>query len=283
VGGLADASAFERARRPKPSKLAANVRLRDVVADKLDDDWSPQHITQWLRREYLGDATMRISHESIYRDLYMPSRKAFDAKMFHRLRSERPIRRPRGKKRSQGRGQIRNMVSIPERPTEADTRQVAGHWEGDLVFGARPSAVATLVDRASRYAMVVALPDGNKADAVARALIDHMGQLPVHLGRSLTWDRGGEMAQHSVITAALELPVFFCDPHHPWQRGINENTNRLLRQYLHTNADLATFTQDELNAVAAKLNHRPRRVLGWATPAEAFGATEPKLMLLAPA
>ena len=278
---VADAAAFERARRPKLSKLATNPELRGVVADKLDDDWSPQQIAQWLRREFGGDASMRISHESIYRDLYMPSRKVFDASMFHRLRSDRSIRRPRGKKRSHGRGQIRNMVSIRERPTEADARQVAGHWEGDLVFGARPSAVATLVDRATRYAMVVALPDGNKADAVAAALIDHMGRLPAHLRRSLTWDRGSEMAQHSVITTALALPVFFCDPHHPWQRGTNENTNRLLRQYLHKNADLATFTQDELNAVAAKLNHRPRRVLGWATPAEAFGAAEPKPMLRA--
>ena len=278
---VADAAAFERARRPKLSKLATNPELRGVVADKLDDDWSPQQIAQWLRREFGGDASMRISHESIYRDLYMPSRKVFDASMFHRLRSDRSIRRPRGKKRSHGRGQIRNMVSIRERPTEADARQVAGHWEGDLVFGARPSAVATLVDRATRYAMVVALPDGNKADAVAAALIDHMGRLPAHLRRSLTWDRGSEMAQHSVITTALALPVFFCDPHHPWQRGTNENTNRLLRQYLHKNADLATFTQDELNAVAAKLNQRPRRVLGWATPAEAFGAAEPKPMLRA--
>ena len=145
---------------------------------------------------------------------------------------------------------------------------------------ARPSAVATLVDRATRY---VALPDGYQADAVAAALIDHMGRLPAHLRRSLTWDRGSEMAHHAVITTALELPVFYCDSHHPWERGTNENTNRLLRQYLHKNADLATFTQDELNAVAAKLNHRPRRVLGWATPAEAFGTAEPKPMLLAPA
>jgi IS30 family transposase len=280
---VADAAAFERARRPKPSKLATHPDLRGVVAAKLDDDWSPQQIAQWLRREFRGDAAMQISHESIYRDLYMPSRKVFDASMFHRLRSDRSIRRPRGKKRSHGRGQIRNMVSIRERPTEADTRQVAGHWEGDLVFGARPSAVATLVDRATRYAMVVALPDGNKADAVAAALIDHMGRLPAPLRRSLTWDRGSEMAQHSVITTALALPVFFCDPHHPWQRGTNENTNRLLRQYLHKNADLATFDQDELDAIAAKLNQRPRRVLGWATPAEAFGAAEPKPMLRAPA
>jgi IS30 family transposase len=280
---VADAAAFERARRPKSAKLAANPQLRGVVADKLDDDWSPQQIAQWLRREFVGDAAMRISHESIYRDLYMPSRKVFDASMFHRLRSERSIRHPRGKKRSHGRGQIRNMVSIRERPTEADTRQVAGHWEGDLVFGARPSAVATLVDRATRYAMVIALPNGNKADAVARALIDHMDRLPAHLRRSLTWDRGSEMAQHATITTALSMPVYFCDPHHPWQRGTNENTNRLLRQYLHKNADLATLTQDELNAVAAKLNQRPRRVLGWATPAEAFAAAEPRSLLRAPA
>jgi IS30 family transposase len=145
-----------------------------------------------------------------------------------------------------------------------------------LYSQARPSAVATLVDRATRYAMVVARPDGNKADAVAAALIDHMSRLPAPLRRSLTWDRGSEMAQHAVITTALALPVFFCDPHHPWQRGTHENTNRLLRQYLHNNADLATFTQDDLNAVAAKLNHRPRRVLGWATPAQAFGTAEPK-------
>jgi IS30 family transposase len=275
---VADAAAFERARRPKPCKLATNTQLRGVIADKLDGDWSPQQIAQWLRQEFRDDVAMQISHESIYRDLYMPSRKVFDASMFHRLRTDRPIRRPRGKKRSHGRGQIRNMVTIRERSPEADAREVP---EGDLVFGARPSAVATLVDRATRYAMVVGLPDGNKADAVARALIEHMGQLPAHLRRSLTWDRGSEMAQHAVITAALVLPVFFCDPHHPWQRGTNENTNRLLRQYLHKNADLAAFTQDELNAVAAKLNDRPRRVLGWATPAQAFGTAEQKPMLRA--
>jgi len=278
---VADAAAFDRARRPKPSKLATNTELRGVVAAKLDDDWSPQQIAQWLRQEFREDVAMRISDESIYRDLCMPSRKVFDASMFHRLRTDRRIRRPRGKKRSHGRGQIRNMVSIRERPTEADAREVAGHWEGDVVFGARPSAVATLVDRATRYAMVVALPDGTKADAVAAALIDHLSRLPAHLRRSLTCDRGSEMADHAVITSTLALPVFFCDPHHPWQRGTNENTNRLLRQYRHKNADLAAFTQDDLNAVAAKLNHRPRRVLGWATPAQAFGTAEPKPTLLA--
>src|SRR5580693_5223514 len=278
----ADASAFQRARRPKLSKLAANTHLAGLVAAKLDDDWSPQQIAQWLRREHPGDADMRVSHESIYRDVYMPSRKAFDASMFHRLRSDRSIRRPLGKRSSYGRGQIRNTVSIRERPVEADTRKVAGHFRSDLVFGTRTSAVATLVDRATRYAMVVALPDGRKADAVARALIEQMGRLPVHLRRSLTWDRGLEMAHHGAITAALSMPVFFCDPHHPWQRGTNENTNRLLRQYLHKNADLGGFTQDHLNAVAAKLNHRPRRVLGWITPAEAFDRDQ-QTPLLAPA
>jgi IS30 family transposase len=192
----ADAAAFQRARRPKMSELAANAELARLVAAKLDDDWSPQQIAQWLRREHPGDADMRVSHESIYRDVYMPSRKAFDASMFHRLRSDRSIRRPLGKRSSCGRGQIRNTVSIRQRPVEADTGEVAGHWEGDLVFGTRTSAVATLVDRATRYAMVVALPDGRKADAVARALIEQMGCLPVHLRRSLTWDRGLEMAHH---------------------------------------------------------------------------------------
>jgi IS30 family transposase len=278
----ADAAAFDRARRPKVSKLAANAELAGVVAAKLDDDWSPQQIAQWLRREYPRDAAMRVSHESIYRDVYMPSRKVFDASMFHRLRSDRPIRRPRGKRSSYGRGQIRNTVSIRQRPAEADNREVPGHWEGDLVYGTRPSAVATLVDRATRYAIVVALPDGHKAEAVARALIDQMSRLPAHLRRTLTWDRGLEMAHHGAITAALSMPVFFCDPHHPWQRGTNENTNRLLRQYLHKNADLGRFTQDHLNAVAAKLNHRPRRVLGWITPAEAFDRDQ-QSALLAPA
>ena len=267
----ADAGAFE-----KVSKLAANAELAGAVATKLDEDWSPQQIAEWLRREHPDDAVMRVSHESIYRDVYMPSRKAFDASMFHRLRSGRSIRRPRGKRSSHGRGQIRDPVSIRERPVEADDREVPGHWEGDLVYGTRPSAVATLVDRATRYTMVVALPNGHKADAVARALIEQMGCLPSQLRRSLTWDRGLEMAHHAAISAALSMPVFFCDPHHPWQRGTNENTNRLLRQYLHKKADLGCFTQDQLDSVAAKLNHRPRRVLGWTTPAGAFDADQPQ-------
>jgi len=271
----ADAAAYDRALRPKPSKLATNPALRERVRAKLVEDWSPQQIAARLRLQHPDEPGLRVSHETIYRDLYMPSRQVFEAGMFHRLRSERPIRRPRGKMSSHGRGRIRNMVSIHARPVEADAREVAGHWEGDLVFGARPSAVATLVDRATRYTMVVALPDGYKADTVAAALVEHMATLPAHMRRSLTWDRGREMASHATITGALSMPVFFCDPHHPWQRGTNENTNRLLRQYLHKNADLSALTQDDVDAIAGKLNHRPRRVLGWATPAEALGLLEP--------
>ena len=280
---VADAAAFERARRPKSTKLAANPELRDVVADKLDDDWSPQQIAQWLRREFLGDAAMRISHESIYRDLYMPSRKVFDASMFHRLRSKRSIRRPRGKKRSHGRGQIRNMVSIRERPTEADTRQVAGHWEGDLVFGARHRRwpLSSTALPATRWCRAARSQQGRRGRPRADRADGPTAGTPaavVDLG-----PRQRDGPPRGDHRRRLALPVFFCDPHHPWQRGTNENTNGLLRQYLHKNADLATFTQDELNAVAAKLNQRPRRVLGWATPAEAFGAAEPKPMLRAPA
>ncbi|GAB2454696.1 IS30 family transposase [Nocardia tengchongensis] len=271
---VADTAAFERARRPKPSKLATDTLLRGLVAALLGEDWSPQQIARWLRRCHPEDAMQWVSHETIYRDLYMPTRKVFDRNMFHHLRGDRPFRRPRRKARSHGRGRILNMVSIHDRPAEADAREVAGHWEGDLVFGVRPSAVATLVDRATRYTMVIALPDGYKADAVAEALARHMGTLPASLRRSLTWDRGREMAAHTVITEALSMPVYFCDPHHPWQRGTNENTNRLLRQYLHKSADLSKFTQDDLDAIAAKLNHRPRRVLGWNTPAEAFCTAE---------
>ncbi|WP_280222113.1 IS30 family transposase [Nocardia neocaledoniensis] len=277
---VADAAAYERALRPKPSKLATDPVLREMVAAKLGEDWSPQQIAGWLRHCHHGDAVPQVSHESIYRDLYIPSRNVFDRNMFHCLRSDRPFRRPRRKASSQGRGRIRNMVSIHDRPVEADTRELAGHWEGDLVFGIRPSAVATLVDRATRYALVVELPDGYKADAVARALVDCMGRLPGSMCRSLTWDRGREMAAHAVITEKLAMPVYFCDPHHPWQRGTNENTNRLLRQYLHKNADLSAFTQHDLDEIAEKLNHRPRRVLDWATPAERFAAAQHALLRL---
>lgn len=262
----ADAAAYVRARRPQISTLSTRHFLREVVTGKLSEQWSPQQISAWLRREYPSDPQMWVSHETIYRCLYIPSRQVFDDTKFHELRTDRRIRRPRGKKRSHGRGQIRNRVPIDHRSPAADARSEPGHLEGDLVFGTRPSAVATLVDRQSRVTHVVALPDGYRAETVADALIAYLGRLPAHLRRSLTWDRGLEMAAHERITAALDLPVYFCAPHHPWQRGTNENTNGLLRQYLRKNADLRTFSQEGLNSIAVRLNDRPRRVLDWDSP-----------------
>src|SRR5258708_7453170 len=241
-----------------------------------------------LRREHPRDADMRVSHESIYPNGYKPSRKAFDASMFHRLRSDRSIVIRNGDHWASDPRTAAARSGTQSLSGSVHSRPTLGKWwpEGDLVFGMRTSAVATLVDRATRYAMVVALPDGRKADAVARALIEQMGGVPVHLRRSLTWDRGLEITHHAAITAALSMPVFFCDPHHSWQlrwqRGTTESTNRLLRQYLHKNADLGRFAQDHLDAVAAKLNHRPRRVLGWITLAEAFDRDR-QTVLLAPA
>jgi IS30 family transposase len=266
----ADTAAYVRARRPKAPKLTAAPVLRETIVIKLGQQWSPQQIAVWLRRENPHDRAMWVSHETIYRCLYIPERKVFDGRMFHELRTDRSMRRPRGKKLSHGRGRIRNMVSIDERGTEADNRSAPGHLEGDLVFGIRPSAVATLVDRKTRYTHVVALPDGYRAETVADALIAYLRRLPPPLRRSLTWDRGREMAEHERITEALGMPVYFCAPHHPWQRGTNENTNGLLRQYLAKGADLRTFTQADLDTIAATLNGRPRRVLEWDSPHQAL-------------
>lgn len=264
----ADRAAYTRAQRPKPAALHQLPILRSLVVDKLEDQWSPQQIAVWLKRTYPNRPTMHISHETIYRCLYIQDRKVFDKNMFHQLRTGRSIRRPRVKKRSHGRGRIRNMVPIEQRCAAAETRSESGHLEGDLVFGTRPSAVATLVDRQSRMTHVVALPNGYRADAVADAVIAYLQQLPTHLRRTLTWDRGREMAEHERITAALTMPIYFCAPHHPWQRGTNENTNGLLRQYLPKAADLSIHSQADLNEIAARLNGRPRRVLGWDSPAE---------------
>lgn len=262
----ADAAAYVRARRPKTAALCSRPVLRQIVAAKLNEQWSPQQIAAWLRYEHPADRQMWISHETIYRSIYIRRRDVFDRAAFRQLRTGRSIRRPRGVKRSFGRGRIRNMVSINERSCAANTRSEGGHLEGDLVFGSRPSSVATLVDRQTRFTHVVALPDGYRAETVADALIVYLRQLPPHRRRSLTWDRGREMAAHERISTALNMPVYFCAPHHPWQRGTNENTNGLLRQYLPKSADLHSFTQADLDAISARLNDRPRRVLDWDSP-----------------
>jgi IS30 family transposase len=214
---------------------------------------------------------MHISHEAIYPSLFDPRRrKAIDRSLTQRLRTARPMRQPKKARRPTGRGIIRDMVPISARPAEVDSRAIAGHWEGDLMMGTRPSAIATLVERTSRYTVLVALPEGIKAEQVLPYLTSRALDIPTALRKTLTWDRGREMAQHRAFTAATGMPVYFCRPRSPWQRGTNENTNGLLRQYLPKNTDLRTFTQDQLDAIAAELNHRPRETLGFRSPAEVY-------------
>ncbi len=266
----ADAAAWERARRPRPSRLASSPGLLALVRDRLEEDWSPQQIAVWLRRQYPDDPSRRVSHETIYRSIYVECRRELGARAAKHLRSGRSVRRPRGKQKSHGRGRLRNMVSIHHRPAVVTERVEVGHWEGDLVMGRRPSAVATLVERSTRFVRVVPLHAGIKADAVRRAVAEDLRQLPPELRRSLTWDRGREMAEHQVLAAELGLQVYFCDPRSPWQRGSNENTNRLLRQYLSKNADLRAFSMRDLDDIAHRINTRPRRVLDWSTSHERF-------------
>jgi IS30 family transposase len=262
----ADAAADRRAARPKPAKLAAEPRLRAVVEAKLRLRWSPEQIAGWLRLAYPDDATMRISHETIYLSLYVPHRGTLCRDLRRCLRSGRAMRHPRGRRLPQGRGQLINTVSIRQRPAEADDRTVPGHWEGDLVLGKRPSAVLTLVERTSRAVMLVALPAGWRAEQVRPALTAAMRRLPKDLCRSLTWDQGKEMAEHARFTTDTGIPVFFCDPRSPWQRASNENANGLLRQYLPRTIDLRRFSQADLDHIAADLNGRPRQLLGYQTP-----------------
>ncbi|MEV5816124.1 IS30 family transposase [Streptomyces mutabilis] len=267
----ADAAAYKRGRRPKQAKLAQRPSLRALVEAKLALCWSPEQIAGWLRRQFPGDAAMQISHEAIYLSLYDPRRRqASDRSLTQRLRSGRPMRRPKLARRPTGRGIIRGMVCITARPAEVEDRKVPGHWEGDLVMGTRPSAVATLVERTSRYTAVVALPDGIKAEQVTPHLTRSLLGIPPQLRRTLTWDRGREIAEHQAITAETGMPIYLCKPRSPWQRGTNENTNRLLRQYLPKGADLRTFSQADLDAIAHELNHRPRKTHGYRTPAEVY-------------
>jgi IS30 family transposase len=271
----ADAAAYRRAQRPKAAKLLLEPRLRAVVEAKLALRWSPEQIAGWLPLAYPQDPVMRVSHETIYLSLFVQSRGALRRELQRCLRTGRAMRYPRGKRLPQGRGQLRDVVLISERPAEAEDRAVPGHWEGDLLLGKRPSAVATLVERASRYLTLVALPDGYKAEQVRPALAAGVARLPEQLRRSLTWDQGKEMAEHTKFTVDTGVQVYFCDPRSPWQRGSNENTNGLLRQYLSRGADLGQLDQTALDAIAAELNGRPRQTLGFKTPSQALAEALP--------
>jgi IS30 family transposase len=264
----ADAAADRRAARPKPCKLLVAPRLRAVVEQKLKLCWSPEQIAGWLQLTYPDDPTMRISHETIYLSLYVPHRGALRGDLRRCLRTGRAMRHPRGKRLPQGRGQLIDTIPIRERPAEVDGRAVPGHWEGDLVLGKRPSAVVTLVERTSRSVLLVALPAGWRAEQVRPALTAAMDRLPKRLRRSVTWDRGKEMAEHVRFTADTGIPVYFCDPRSPWQRASNENANGLLRQYLPRTVDLRRFSQADLDRIAAELNGRPRQTLGFTTPSQ---------------
>jgi IS30 family transposase len=264
----ADRAAVRNMRRPKVAKLARCLRLREAVEAKLERRWSPQQIASWLVLEFPDDAEMRVSHETIYLSLFVQSRGALRKELTRYLRMKRSVRRPGGKAPHNGQSHIPAMVNIRDRPAEADDRAVPGHWEGDLIYGQGPGVVATLVERHSRFVMLVGLPETHRADVVAVALAAKITELPEHLRRSLAWDQGREMAQHAAFTIASGTPVYFCDPRSPWQRGSNENTNGLLRQYLPRKSRLGDRTQLELDAIADELNQRPRQTLGWMTPSQ---------------
>ena len=265
----ADEEAWERSRRPKRSKLERSPGLRALVRARLELDHSPEQIAAWLRRHYPHNEGMRVSHETIYRSLYVQSRGSLRRELVRHLRTGRSRRQPRGaSRRGQGRGKLRDMVMISERPPEVADRAVPGHWEGDLLMGTKTSAIATLVERQTRYCQLVALPDGFRADRVREALAHSITSLPAQLRRSLTWDQGHEMAEHRQFSVESGVAVYFCDPKSPWQRGSNENTNGLLRQYFPKRKSLAGVSQAQLDEVARKLNGRPRQTLDWLTPAE---------------
>jgi IS30 family transposase len=263
----ADAKAWSRAARPKEPKLATDTKLQAVVAEKLSIEWSPEQIAGWLRREYPNDAAKRVSHETIYRSLFIQARGVLKKELISHLRTNRSVRRSiHASTAGQQRGQIVGGVSIRERPAEAEDRALPGHWEGDLISGSKNSHIATLVERRSRFTMLVKVQGKDTASVVA-ALARQVRSLPSELRQSLTWDRGMEMALHKQFTLATNVKVYFCDPQSPWQRGTNENTNRLLRQYFPSGTVLSGYSQKELNAVALRLNQRPRKTLSYDTPA----------------
>jgi IS30 family transposase len=267
----ADKAAWEQAKRPKVCRLATIPELRQLLAEKLALQWSPEQISGWLKLRFPGDRRMQVSHETIYRSLYIQARGVLKKELMQHLRSKRMMRRSK-RATSQPRGQIKDAVSIRERPPEAEDRAIPGHWEGDLITGAKNSHIATLVERHSRFTMLVQV-DGKDTTSVIASLIREAHRMPAALRGSLTWDRGTELAAHKDFTVATDIQVYFCDPQSPWQRGTNENTNRLLRQYYPKGMDLSTFTQKDLNQVAARLNERPRKTLGYKTPAEVLSTT----------
>jgi len=270
--GRADQAAWDRARRPKPCKLVINRALARIVAKKLRRFWSPEQIAGWLKCAYPNDESSQVSHETIYKSLFIQARGALKKELIQHLRSKRAIRRSRhASLKGEGLGKITNTVSIRERPACAEDRAVPGHWEGDLIFGSRNSQIATLVERHTRYVMLAKV-SSKDTETVIDALIRQAHKLPRELYKSLTWDRGSEMADHQRFTLATDIKVYFCDPQSPWQRGSNENTNRLLRQYFPKGTDLSVHSQTKLNAVARQLNERPRKTLGFETPAERFNA-----------
>jgi IS30 family transposase len=265
----ADMTAHERAHRPKPAKLRTCLRLRLEVERGLRRRWSPEQIATRLVRDFPTDLEMRVSHETIYQSLFVQSRGVFRTELTRYLRTGRSQRRAPGQMNYAG--HLKDMVSISARPAEIEDRAVPGHGEGDLLLGRRgQSAIATLVERQTRLVLLVRLPKGRSADAVKNALMIAVKSLPVNLRRSLTWDRGKEMAAHVPFTIASGVQVYFCDPHSPWQRGTNENTNGLLRQYFPKATDFSVVTQAQLTKVAVELNGRPRQTLDWQTPSEAF-------------
>jgi IS30 family transposase len=268
----ADHQAWESALRPKVCLLAIDQKLRTIVASKLILDWSPEQISAWLKVSYPRNESMRVSHETIYRSLFIQARGVLKKELIQHLRSKRLIRRSRHSRADgQSRGQIVDAISIRERPAEVEDRAIPGHWEGDLLSGSRNSHIATLVERHSRFTMLVKVPSKDTATVVA-ALSKHVRKLPASLRRSLTWDRGHEMAKHKSFTVDTNVKVYFCDPQSPWQRGTNENTNGLLRQYFPKKIDLSGYTQADLNKVALRLNQRPRKTLGFETPASKLQA-----------
>ena len=269
----ADIAAWDRAHRPKVCKLAENRSLACLVAGKLQLEWSPEQIAGWLKRVCRDDVGNQVSHETIYRTLFIQSRGALKKELLKHLRRTRTMRRSRHHTQKTGdHGRILDTVSISERPPVVDDRAVPGHWEGDLFCGTDNSLIATLVERQTRYVMLVKVASKH-SETVIDALIKNARKMPHQLYKSLTWDRGHEMAEHKRFTSATDIKVYFCDPQNPWQRGTNENTNGLLRQYLPKGTDVSRHSQAKLNAIARRLNERPRKTLNYETPIERYRQT----------